>query len=72
MEDLPDVPFGWDVEIRTLQEDDITLETQHTLLQEQIATLELELQQLVVDTGALTVAKRLKRPRACVTASREP
>jgi uncharacterized protein YhaN len=59
MEGLPDVPFGWDVEIRTLQEDDITMETQHTLLQEQIATLEIELQQLVVDTGALTVAKCL-------------
>lgn len=59
MENLPEVPHGWDAEISTLQADDITLETQHTLLQDQIAALELELQQLVIDTRALTIAKRV-------------
>jgi uncharacterized protein YhaN len=59
MEDLPELPHGWDVEITGLQADDISLETQQALLQDQIAALELELQELSVDTSALAIAKRL-------------
>lgn len=59
MEQLPEVPHGWDVEITGLQADDISLESQHTLLQEQIAALEAGLQTLAVDTIALGIAKRL-------------
>jgi uncharacterized protein YhaN len=58
IEHLPDVPHGWDVEISKLQADDLTLESQHSLLQNQIAAIEVELQQLVIDPSALTIAKR--------------
>jgi putative SOS response-associated peptidase YedK len=58
IEHLPDVPHGWDVEISKLQADDLTLESQHSLLQNQIAAIEVELQQLVIDSSALTIAKR--------------
>lgn len=57
-EDLPDVPHGWDLEISKLQTDDLTLESQYSLLQDQITAIEVELQQLVIDPRALTIAKR--------------